>query len=234
MTADISRDPGDALEAYGLIPEFGTLALCPTCLDLFDVPSRDRQDLEQQKCLCHRGDEPRWVRYDFNERARLCDCCAGYVLRSGSRWSVWFCPECKERVRLLNEEFGFATIPIGRHSMMNGFGLRPGAPGGTGAAKVQRFWERLQGLNARIDVLRVWKFEHLGRELERLGLVAQGEGRPRAVPLHTYLRAVAEQDRTSEVNHRLLAFRELADRFEVREAIDPGGPLRADWITPPT
>ena len=227
-----NREPEEtpgALAAYGFRPEFRTLSICTTCWDLFDGPSPGHGDFEQQKCRCHRQEEHRWPGYDYNERARLCDCCGRYVLRSGSRWSVWFCEACKERVRLLNQEFGFALIPIGRHSLMHGFGLQ----GEPDEAQIARFVERFGDLARRMDVLHNdWKPEHLREELERLGLIAKGEASPQEIPLATYLGAVAEEDRTSTVDHRLLAFRALADRFEVREILSPEGKPRAEWTTP--
>ncbi len=219
--------PGN-LDLYGFRPEFQTLSICTNCWDLFDAPSPGHGDFEQQKCRCHRGKEQRWPGYDYNERARLCDCCGRYVLRSGSRWSVWFCDACKERVRLLNHEFGFALIPIGRHSLMQGFGLQ----GEPDEAQIERFVERFGDMARRMDALHHdWKPKHLREELERLGLIATRASPPSGVPLVIYLGAVAEEDRTSTADHRLLAFRALADRFEVGEIVSPDEQARADWTT---
>ena len=76
-----------------------------------------------QRCRCRHVDEPTWPRYDFNEHLHLCECCRLVPLRSGSRWSVWFCDECKARVRDLNHTLGRYVIPIGRHSLMGGIGI---------------------------------------------------------------------------------------------------------------
>jgi hypothetical protein len=124
-------------------------------------------------------------------------------------------------VCLLNEEFGFAVIPIGRHSLMNGFALRPGLTEEEVDARTERLFGRFQDMLARIDCLEDWKGEQLRQELERLGLITSGRDHPREVALATYLRAVAAEDRTSTVDRSLEAFRGLADRFEVREIIDP-------------
>lgn len=76
----------------------------------------DRPDPEtgyQQRC--HDGaDQERWEGYDVNEWIRLCDCCLAVAMRSGSKWSPFFCDDC--RPKILAAERG---IPIGRHSMMN-------------------------------------------------------------------------------------------------------------------
>jgi hypothetical protein len=76
-----------------------------------------------QRCRCNKTDEPTWPRFDFNEHVHLCECCRAVALDSGSRWSVWFCKPCKDRVRLLNDRLGRVAIPIGRHSMMAGVGI---------------------------------------------------------------------------------------------------------------
>jgi hypothetical protein len=232
------------LAEYGFASEFRSLSICTTCLGLFDPPSREQGTFEQQRCACRKDNsEPRWcdpkgvrvdldgttydyhVTYDFNERARLCDCCGRYILPSGSRWSSWFCGECKDRIVSLNEEFGFALIPIGRHSLMNRFGLRSGAHNVEIADFLQKFWD----MSTRTDVLRSWKHKHLRAELSRLGLFSEAESRPRAIPLLTYFRAVAQEDQASGLNRRLNAFRNLADQFEVRELVDPEASLRSLW-----
>jgi hypothetical protein len=212
-----------SLAAYGFRPEFRTLSVCTTCLGLFDDDSGGQRPGQQQRCACRPSGGDRWPGYDYNERARLCDCCCRYLLRSGSRWSVWFCDECKERVIGLNEDVGFALIPIGRHSLMNGLGLR----GGATEREIKRFADRVGGLSTRMDLLsHTWKPAQLRRELQRLGLFKEGgtgdgdgagDGDPTstAIPLPAYLAAVAEEDRTSGADHRLEAFRGLAGLFEV-------------------
>ena len=197
------------LARYGYRPEFSTLSICTACLGLFDDVSLGQGDGERQRCTCSASKEDRWPGYDYNERARLCDCCGRYVLRSGSRWSVWFCEECKARVQALNEEMGFALIPIGRHSMMNGLGLRVEAR----SHDVARFTQRLGDLFSRIDLLgKTWKPAHLRGQLKRLEFLGAGHG---AVPLSVYLDAVAEEDRGSGVDLRLGAFGGLREVFGI-------------------
>lgn len=96
--------------------------LCGTCHGLHeDKPQPGFAT--PHRCACSRTDEPTWPRYDFNEHLHLCECCKLVPLRSGSRWSVWFCEECKARVRNLNSITGWYVIPIGRHSLMGGIGI---------------------------------------------------------------------------------------------------------------
>ena len=53
----------------------------------------------------------------------MCNCCGIEVLRSGTRWSVWFCDTCKERVREVHSQYRAYLLPVGRHSVMAGFGV---------------------------------------------------------------------------------------------------------------
>lgn len=96
--------------------------LCATCQGLYE-DRRGPGFATPQRCPCRHVDEPTWPRYDFNEHLHLCECCRLVPLRSGSRWSVWFCDECKARVRDLNHTLGRYVIPIGRHSLMGGIGI---------------------------------------------------------------------------------------------------------------
>ena len=84
--------------------------LCGTCHELFEQEPQAGFP-SAQRCRCHPSDEPTWPRFDFNEHLHLCECCRLDPLRSGSRWSVWFCDECKARVRDLNHRLGRYVDP---------------------------------------------------------------------------------------------------------------------------
>ncbi|HET8526107.1 MAG TPA: hypothetical protein VFM81_05660 [Actinomycetota bacterium] len=102
--------------------ELRNFVLCGTCLDLFEeLPAAGSPT--PQRCRCRSTDEPVWPGHDFNEHLHLCECCRLVPLRSGSRWSVWFCGDCKSEVMDLNRLVGHCVIPIGRHSLMAGVGL---------------------------------------------------------------------------------------------------------------
>lgn len=59
-----------------------------------------------QRCDCHPRREKTWPDYDFNLAVELCRCCGQVALRSGSRWSVWFCAGCLQLTRHLNHALG--------------------------------------------------------------------------------------------------------------------------------
>jgi hypothetical protein len=75
-----------------------------------------------QRCGCEPS-EP-WPGHDLARFVELCRCCALEALPSGSRWSVWFCDECKHRALAFNDAMGRYVIPIGRHSLMKRIGVR--------------------------------------------------------------------------------------------------------------
>lgn len=100
------------------IPNF---RICTTCGGLFEARAPSSGE-PRQRCACD-PDRSRGWSGDLPERARLCACCRLELLPSGSRFSVWFCEECRERVGELNAQVGRYMIPIGRHSIMAGIGV---------------------------------------------------------------------------------------------------------------
>ena len=106
-----------------LVPLVRGFRICATCFEPYEF--RLQGAVSRQRCRCpDKVPEGRtWPGYDFNEHLHLCECCSMMVLRSGSRWSVWFCEACKGRVDELNRTAGGCVIPIGRHSLMNGVGV---------------------------------------------------------------------------------------------------------------
>lgn len=129
-------------------------------------------------------------RLDHQTVAELCRCCAVELLASGSRWSVWFCAECKERVRDLNARVGVCVIPIGRHSIMNGVGLR--GDRAHDEDEVAAFVDRMKGFLDTTDRLSDWATEIIRRNCARVAL-----GDRDRVPISEYLEAVAPLDRES-------------------------------------
>lgn len=117
---------------------------------------------------------------DFPTPAELCRCCGQELLQSGSRWSVWFCSECKGRVRTLNERAGTCVIPIGRHSMMNGVFI----PGGRipEFVEIEGFTLKVRGLSWEMERLAEWAAEIVRRNCVAGGLIGRA-----LVPLSEYL-----------------------------------------------
>ena len=145
--------------------------ICSSCLDIYGFFYTDN-GVFYQKCdsECHHRDlkagmppsekkQARWDGFDFNEVATLCYGCGAALLRSGSRWSVWFCGTCKKRVSVLNQEMGEAVIPIGRHTLMNGIELKlePEQKTSVSKRKTREFADSFLQFGNRIDRLAQWK-----------------------------------------------------------------------------
>lgn len=91
-----------------------------------------------------------------NRLVDLCWCCGQALIPTGSRWSTFFCPTCKQYVFELNEAAGSCLIPIGRHSIANGINGTP-APNESIEAFSESFAQETKTMNSRIDRLRAWR-----------------------------------------------------------------------------
>ena len=100
------------IEELSQDPRTAALRVCLAHGGLYE----DHPDPEtgyQQRCHDRKGQE-KWDGYDINEWIRLCDCCLAVPMRSGSKWSPFFCNNCRPGIVAAKR-----GIPIGRHSMMN-------------------------------------------------------------------------------------------------------------------
>lgn len=111
--------------------------------------------------------QAKWDRHDFNEKVTLCYCCGQELLRSGSRWSVWFCEECKRKVIELNSQFQRTIIPIGRHSLMSGFVI--GHDKLHNPEAVEMFLTKVNKMSVRIKQLDNWRARRLSDNFSLLG-----------------------------------------------------------------
>lgn len=97
-------------------------------------------------CVLNRGHRETWSSYDFPKAMELCRCCGRAALRSGSRWSGWFCSACKPRIVSVNKACNYYLLPIGRHSIMAGVFA-------TSKADIPKFAEGLSSWLARVELL---------------------------------------------------------------------------------
>jgi hypothetical protein len=111
--------------------------------------------------------EKKWPRFDFNTIVELCYCCGQEALSSGSRWSVWFCEECKKKVINFNNKFQQTVVPIGRHSLMAGYGL--GGHHVVKPEKIEVFVSNVKGLFSRIETLHYWRKNVVAENFRALG-----------------------------------------------------------------
>jgi hypothetical protein len=191
--------------------EYVSSKICGVC---YTLCGRMWEDSERhQECDCawaqvRAGLRPAptpWPGFDFPEAVELCYCCGAEVLSSGSRWSIWFCEDCKEQVRLLHQRHRRHLIPIGRHSMMNGFGLAGRAT--QDQAAVKEFTFRVSGLFGRTELLKSWASTIVAEHVRTRGFV---EGTD--VPLKDYLDALVRQPvDKAEAFERLCAYFQSPD-----------------------
>lgn len=125
-----------------------------------DAPSRE------QRCRwseCPYRDEP-WHQPqtslpepagDFPTEVELCYCCVAELIPSGSRFSSFFCDDCRERVVALRDDAGRVIIPLGRHSMMNGIGIEGGGTRDEG--RLAEFAAATTAFFGSIDRLCAWQ-----------------------------------------------------------------------------
>lgn len=170
------------LEDRGYTDDHRYLQVCRDCARLWEAETGGRDRPPAQQCTCS-GPPESWEGWDVAEWARLCDCCLGEVLQSGSRWSVWFCEDCKRRVMGLNAAIGMPLIPIGRHSLMHGITAHPDGP----EIQVEAFVEAMSGLSGRMGTLGDWKEHRLGAIFDAFGLTS-------GVTLADYLEALEQAD----------------------------------------
>jgi len=176
--------------------QFLSFEVCGRCYELrgpFDYRWKGTQYRFVQECRCARDARPAgerpplWISFDFNTAAELCYGCGGRLLRSGSRFSVWFCGECKRRAIECNRAVGKAAIPIGRHSLMHGFALSPDS---AGSPEIGAFVNRMGSLIERMNLVCAWSHEVVHHNLVDTGL-----DRRASIDVSTYLEALTGLDR---------------------------------------
>lgn len=134
-----------------LLEDLRNLKICPKCHELYGQVRLGNHKTEKQVCLCDRRNKKKWDGYDFNRKYEICYCCGLEIIPSGSRWSTFYCRDCKDIIVELNKEVGQCIIPIGRHSMMNGIVLT-GEQANRPLA-VDKFLNNVNKVNNKIDLL---------------------------------------------------------------------------------
>ena len=183
-----------------------TLRICRNCSSLTGHCTLSGTSYHQ-KCQCERDAEDLWRGFDFNEVFTLCYGCGVELLRSGSRWSVWFCDPCKRSVSSLNEVCQSYVIPIGRHSMM-GLGGNRELSLKCDQLDVALFVRGMKELGDRFNRLTA----HARRSVE--GNCNAGRLDSQKPSLNQYLTAVQ-----GDVHLRSLRMCQLLDCFEVPRSL---------------
>ena len=158
--------------------DYEAMMVCATCFEIYG-PWHYREKMLEitpdenffQPCACptKKAEAKCPTSFDFNKVAELCYCCGQAVLKSGAKWSVWFCDECKERVVQFNTRYQRTIIPIGRHSLMSGVSLS--AQDARDPEMIEIFLKNMNNLFSRIDCLSDWKKFIHGENFKKLGYV---------------------------------------------------------------
>jgi hypothetical protein len=113
-------------------------------------------------------------------------CCGLEFLRSGSRWSTWFCKPCNAQSRALNELAQQLVVAHGPHTLMNGIGLLEYR---AGEQDVARFVSGVKAMAASSEWLHAWGATVLAYNERALELDPDVN-----VPLDLYLRLTDSED----------------------------------------
>ena len=195
--------------------DYRKMWICGDCLELKGWCWYDGRWLDQpcsQECREKKGDSApslRWEKFDFNEAVTLCYCCGAELLRSGLRWSVWFCPECKDRVIEINRFLQTYWIPIGRHSIMSGCARTPDGISYRNAAERRKLASVLarqfKPMFGRIERVSDMAHEAIADNLKSLGIEREAD-----ISLASYMRSV----QTAKIDKKR-QFMELCYRMHI-------------------
>jgi hypothetical protein len=167
--------------------EYEAMMFCANCFEIYGPwhyketsLANPKDEIFFQTCACpsQKGEAKCPTGFDFNKIAELCYCCGQEVLKSGSKWSVWFCDECKERVVQFNIQYQWTIIPIGRHTIMAGYSLDQSDF--NNPEMIKAFTENMNSLFRRINCLTEWKKLILAENFKSLGYTKD-------IPLRDYL-----------------------------------------------
>lgn len=118
---------------------------------------------------CPDEDSPeRWPGCDVSREHDLCIICFRATAGGHTRWSWLACYDCLAVNTELESSWGFRPFALGRHSLMNGIGVRGGDPPEVQEAQIDRLLEFAKGDNR----LQQWKTQEFRRLASRFDPLA--------------------------------------------------------------
>ena len=118
---------------------------------------------------CRDEDSPEvWEGFDVSREYDLCIICFRATAGGRSRWAWLACADCRAVNTSLESTWGFRPFALGRHSLMNGIGVRGGSPPDVQAAQIARLAAFAKG----DDRLREWKRQEYWRLASRFDPLA--------------------------------------------------------------
>jgi hypothetical protein len=123
---------------------------------------------------CPDEDSPeKWVGWDVSRALDLCIICFKATAGGPTRWSWLACHDCLAVNTELGSAWGFRPFALGRHSLMNGIGVRGGAPAEVQQEQIARLAKFAKG----DDRLREWRrqeYTRLASSFDPLGDIPIG------------------------------------------------------------
>ncbi|WP_231988569.1 hypothetical protein [Mycobacterium sp. 1274761.0] len=118
---------------------------------------------------CRDEDTPeQWEGCDVSREYDLCIICFRATGGGSSRWAWLACDDCRAVNTAIESKWGFRPFALGRHSLMNGIGVRGGVP-----PEVQREQiARLAAFARGDDRLRRWRRDEYSRLASRFDPLA--------------------------------------------------------------
>jgi hypothetical protein len=157
------------------------LSICRNCLQMYGrlvrvLPNspegHKRSAWRKQKCQCMKNEDKSngiadkiWPGNDFNTSVELCYCCGKKLITSGSKFSSFYCVDCKKIIEAFNKYSEDLQIPLGRHSFM--IGLRLQLP--CTSKEEELFKKKLDGFFRKVDLVFEWRKLTLFENLHDLG-----------------------------------------------------------------
>ena len=109
---------------------------------------------------CRDEDSPaKWEGCDVSSERDLCIICFRATAGGPSRWAWLACDNCRAVNESIGRRWGFRPFALGRHSLMNGIGVRGGAPPEVQKEQLARLAEFAKGDHD----LRQWRREEYAR-----------------------------------------------------------------------
>jgi hypothetical protein len=111
-----------------------------------------------QSCQCEDSPE-KWEGCDVSRQFDLCIICFRATAGGTSRWSWLACDNCRAVNKAIESSRGVRPFALGRHSLMNGIGVRGGSPPEVQEAQIARLAAFAKG----DDRLRDWRRQEYSR-----------------------------------------------------------------------
>lgn len=109
---------------------------------------------------CPDEDSPeKWEGCDVSSEYDLCIMCVRATAGGTSRWSWLACKDCRAVNAALESMWGFRPFALGRHSLMNGVGVRGGNPPDVRDAQITRLMECMKHVRGLYE----WKKHEYSR-----------------------------------------------------------------------